>query len=110
MNTEQSWQFPQQDSHTLSHVLPSTSAGSGDAASNLASQQTLPMHEQQLPAETFFGTLDNLTTSNGHSASEQASFLPLTREGLPYDAFEDEIIAFFRGEVPSYLDTFNFDT
>lgn len=33
---------------------------------------------------------------------------PLTNEGVPYDAFEDDLVAFFRGDVPSYLDSFNF--
>jgi hypothetical protein len=33
---------------------------------------------------------------------------PLTNEGIPYDAFEDDLVAFFRGNVPSYLDTLSF--
>lgn len=32
---------------------------------------------------------------------------PLTNEGIPYDAFEDDLVAFFRGDVPSYLDSFS---
>lgn len=36
------------------------------------------------------------------------SIFPLTNDGIPYDAFEDDLVAFFRGDVPSYLDTFSF--
>lgn len=38
---------------------------------------------------------------------EMPPIFPLTNEGIPYDAFEDDLYAFFRGDVPSYLDTFN---
>lgn len=50
------------------------------------------------------------TTADQSASIDPASFFPLTREGVPYDAFEDELVAFFRGEVPSYLDGFSFDT
>jgi hypothetical protein len=39
---------------------------------------------------------------------EMPPIFPLTNEGIPYDAFEADLHAFFRGEEPSYLDSLNF--
>lgn len=83
----QGWQFPSavavQSPASLSHLL------SAPLVSNGLGVPPLPASaEDSFPAD-------------------QNNFFPLTREGVPYDAFEDELVAFFRGEVPSYLDGFN---
>jgi hypothetical protein len=100
---EQAWQMPQQSSHTLSHLLTANTGAPEYAGSNVNMQHvTLP--------DSLFGNTSNLPALSQPYSNEVPSFLPLTREGVPYDAFEDDLIAFFRGEVPSYLDAFNFET
>lgn len=114
-------------SNSQQQRLPFDSAPTQEAAQSAVCQvpASLPVHAvEQLP---FVQTGPDGATSDGvdvggspqpHYATdvlagaaqpylthEAPLLFPLTHDGLPYDALEDHLVAFFRGDVPSYWTT-----
>ena len=96
---------PASSSGTIQSASPPFAVGAAAALTSPNSVQPLieqPAARLVPPASALhFGAAAELT-----AAEPAQSLFPLTSSGLPYDALEDDLLAFFRGEVPSFADPF----
>lgn len=115
--SQQSQQFP----YSYQQPVASTSSQAlGPATSN----NVLSGNVFTAPSSQAFSVQNNLVQYGSHQPIHAQDgihdmshafinpdippIFPLTNEGIPYDAFEDDLVAFFRGDVPSYLDSFGY--